>query len=149
MGRTIFELDEELLASAIHDDSKEHYLIIDLGEIFDQLETKLQERGEVPIYGTRDNPYLDSFLFELFNRLGYMPAKDREAAQNILPLLEECSQYFDRCDMTLFQRDCWVDVVKHVLDAFVEHDLYDHHDVHRWDYDRYHQGVLYLKLYSE
>jgi hypothetical protein len=142
MGSTLFQLTEDL---SEHDFPPE-IVIVDIGDIIEDMHGVILSAGEQPVYGQPDSEHLSGFLFDIFNEIGYLPDGHRFIARNIADVLFTSEQYFSCAHLSPLQYQGWMVATQQIIDRFIEYRMYDSREhVHNFDYHDYHDGTLYLK----
>jgi hypothetical protein len=124
-------------------------LLVEVGDIFDEMNQAIYFSGEQPVadpYKNGNNT--DAFLMDIFHQVGYLPNGSRVIAPNIAEVLDSCGQYFDVYHMSVLQRQLWIQATQRLVDRFCEYRLYDKTHIHRYDYYQLRGDTLVLKLFE-
>jgi 6-phosphogluconate dehydrogenase len=136
MGKTISNVVENLL-------------VMDIGDILDDLQKELQRIGIRSVCEDWHKGPIESFLYEIFTEVGYLPDGERRVAYNVTDVLDTSGQYFDRGDMCSYERIQWMIAVQRLINRFVEYRLYGKDHVHVYDFFAYENNTLYLQHHAD
>ena len=124
---------------------QDHLLIIEVGDLFDEMECQITHRNELPVF-TMQNHNTDAFLMDLYQAVGFRPEGSRDIEPNVRDVLKDCGVYFDVPEFSSLQRRLWLEFMDELMARFDAFKLYDSYYIHRYDYYRLHGDVLLLKL---
>jgi hypothetical protein len=124
---------------------QDHLLIVEVGDLFDEMADAIAEGGELPAH-ILDNGNTDAFLMDLYQAVGYRPEGTIDLKPNVRDVLDASHYYFDVLELSPLQRQLWHTFMDRLLVRFDEFKLYDGQHMHRYDYHRLHGDVLLLKL---
>lgn len=122
-------------------------MVIDVGDIFDEMEEIIRLAGEVPIHN-RYHENTGWFVEEIYNSICYLPRLDRAAVANIENVLAACGTYFDHYAFTPLQRELWYQLAYQLVDRFQTFKLYNQRCENMYDYHALHGDALILKLFE-
>jgi hypothetical protein len=122
------------------------FLIIDAGEIFNNLRRECELAGEVSVVDFEDEMELDFFIGGLCSNLGYRRLVYAKAG--IETLLINSENYLLR-KFTEYQKHLWRTAGLELWGYFNHLGLYDKEDHHMYEYESMKGNAVILKKYNE
>lgn len=126
---------------------QDQYLLLDVGDIFDEMEQAIRMGGEIPIHN-RYHENMGSFVEEIYNSLGYLPRFSPAAVRNIENILQMCGIFFDHYTFTPLQREQWYVMAQRLVQRMQDYRLYNHRYENMYDYHCLDGDTLVLKLFE-
>lgn len=137
----------ELHPSDFYPPESETLLLMDVGDIFDEMHRVIALNGEKPIHDV-DGGNTDLFFMDIYNELGYLPFGPLHVNQYADNVLAACGSYFDATGFTGLQKELWRNAAQALASRMHAYGLYDHTHTNRYDYYRLQGDTLLLKRHN-
>jgi hypothetical protein len=106
-------------------ETPDQFLLVEVGDIFDQLVRDIHWFGEQPIiHPERDHALMDAFMMDIFHQVGYLPFDSSDIGSNVGEVLDASPQYFNAPKLSSLQRRIWVNAAQQLVNRFTEFGLY-------------------------
>lgn len=151
MGNAISRIMDDFVALTEadyqhHNFFPDHVVIVDISDILEEMHSVIVTHGETPVYEHLNHHSMSSFLFDIYNEIGYLPDGKRFVARNTSSVLDTVNMYFDCTSLSPLQRQSWLVATQKIIDRFVSFKLYNQQNhIHNYDFHLYEHGTLYLK----